>query len=298
MSVPSKAPKPKPLGQSRCCCLSHPHPPTCPFYKHRLSVVWSRWQYLSFLTPLPGFWLCIQRDKSDSQLGSEVTNCSDGQEAKGQGSVGGVVPRCPHPMPSPGFTSLGSHANTELHWWLWDTESTVTEGGWPRRPPGQRYSCERVDGWWWGRVLALLSLEGRWDGIDTWGKSSQLWVWLSSVQFSRSVMSNSLRPHGLQHPSLPCPSPTPRAYSNSCPYSQWCHPTISFSVTPFFSCLQSFPKSFPMNLFPGSFPVTQFFTSGGQSIGVSALASVLPMHIQDWFPLGWTGWLILLLKLS
>ena len=78
-----------------------PHPPTCPYYKHRLSVVWSRWQYLSFLTPLPGFWLCIQRDKSNSQLGSGVTNCSDGQEAKGQGSVGGVVPRCPHPMPLP-----------------------------------------------------------------------------------------------------------------------------------------------------------------------------------------------------
>ena len=104
-----------------------------------------------------------------------------------------------------------------------------------------------------------------------------------SVQFSPSVISNSLRPHGLQHARLPCPSPTPRAYSNSCPSSrQWCHPTISSSVIPFSTCLQSFLAS-------GSFPVSQFFASGGQSIGVSALSSVLPMNIQDWFPLGWTG---------
>ena len=102
-----------------------------------------------------------------------------------------------------------------------------------------------------------------------------------SVQFSRSVMSNSLRPHGLQHPKLPCPSPTPGACSNSCPSSQWCHPTISSSVVPFSSYLQFFPAS-------GSFPISQFFTSGGQSIGVSASASVLPMNIQDWFPLGLT----------
>ena len=81
---------------------------------------------------------------------------------------------------------------------------------------------------------------------------------------------------------LPCPSPSPRACSNSCPSSQWCHPTISFSVIPFSSCLQSFPAS-------GSFPMSQFFTTGGQSIGVSASASVLPMNIQDWFPLGLTG---------
>ena len=107
-----------------------------------------------------------------------------------------------------------------------------------------------------------------------------------SLQFSCSVMSNSLRPHGLQHARLPCPSPTPRAYSNSCPLSQWCHPTISSSVIPFSSCLQSFPAS-------GSFPVSQFFASGGQSIGVSALASVLLMNIQGWFPLGWTGWISL-----
>ena len=104
----------------------------------------------------------------------------------------------------------------------------------------------------------------------------------SQVQFRGSVISNSLRPHGLQHARLPCLSPIPGAYSNSCPLSQWCHPTISSSVIPFSSCLQSFPAS-------GSFPMSQFFTSGGQSIGASASASVLPMNIQDWFLLGLTG---------
>ena len=105
--------------------------------------------------------------------------------------------------------------------------------------------------------------------------------WL--VQFSHLVMSDSLRPHGLQHASLLCPSPTPVVYSNSCPFSRWCHPTFSSSVIPFSSCLQSFPAS-------GSFQMSQFFASGGQSIGVSASASVLPMSIQEWFPLGWIGW--------
>ena len=95
-------------------------------------------------------------------------------------------------------------------------------------------------------------------------------------------MSDSLQPYGLQNARLPCPSPTPRACSSSCPSSQWCHPTISSSVVPFSSRLQSFPAS-------ESFSVSQFFASGGQSIGASAIASVLPMNIQDWFPLGWTG---------
>ena len=95
----------------------------------------------------------------------------------------------------------------------------------------------------------------------------------------------TLRPHGLQHTRPPCPSPNPGAYSNSCPLSQWCHPTISSSLIPF-SCLQSFPAS-------GSFQMSQLFTSGGQSTGVSASASVLPMNIQDWFPLGCTGWISL-----
>ena len=106
-----------------------------------------------------------------------------------------------------------------------------------------------------------------------------------SVQFSHSVMSNYLQPHELQRARLPCPLRTPGAYSNSCPSSWWCHPTISSSVIPF-SHLQSFPASW-------SFPMSQFFASGGQSIGVSASASVLPMNIQDWFPLGWTGWISL-----
>ena len=111
---------------------------------------------------------------------------------------------------------------------------------------------------------------------------------LPSVQFSsvHSVMSGSLPPQGLQHARPPCPSPTPVVYSDSCPLSQWCHPTTSSSVAPFSSCLQFFPAS-------RSFPVSQLFTSGGQSIGVSASASVLPMNIQDWFPLGWTCWISL-----
>ena len=100
-----------------------------------------------------------------------------------------------------------------------------------------------------------------------------------SGQFSCPVVSDSLWPHGLQHARPPCPSPTPKAYSNSRPLSQWCHPAISSSVIPFSSCLQSFPAS-------GSFQMSQFFASGGQSIGVSASASVLPMKIQDWFSLG------------
>ena len=113
-----------------------------------------------------------------------------------------------------------------------------------------------------------------------------IFPFVCSVQFSHSVMSDSLWPHGLQHTRLPCPSPTLRACSNSRPLSQWCHPTISPSVIPFSSPLQFFPAL-------GSFPMSQFFTSGGQSIGVSASASVLPMNTQDWSPLGWTGWISL-----
>ena len=110
-----------------------------------------------------------------------------------------------------------------------------------------------------------------------------------SVQFSHSVVFDSLWPHGLQHDRPSCPSPTPRACSNSLPSSWCCHPTISFSVAPFSSSLQSFPAS-------GSFPMSQFFASGGQSIGVSASASVVPMNIQDWFPLGLTDLISLLSK--
>ena len=99
-------------------------------------------------------------------------------------------------------------------------------------------------------------------------------------------MSNSLQPYGLQQVRLPCPSPTSGVYPNSGPLSQWCHPSISSSVIPFFSCLQTFPASVSLQM-------SQLFTSGGQSNGVSASAAVLPMNIQDWFPLGWTGWISL-----
>ena len=109
---------------------------------------------------------------------------------------------------------------------------------------------------------------------------------VSSFQLSHSVMSNILWPHGMQHARLPCPSPTTEDCSNSCQLSQWCNPTISSSVVLFSSCLQSFSAS-------GSFPMSQLFASGGQRIGVSASTSVLSMNIQDWFPLGWTGWISL-----
>ena len=111
-------------------------------------------------------------------------------------------------------------------------------------------------------------------------------VGFSSVQFSRSVMSDSLQPHEPQHARPPCPLPTPRVHPNPCPSSQWCHPAISSSVIPISSCPQSSPTS-------GSFQTSQLFTSGGQSIGVSASASVLPTNTQDWSPLGWTGWISL-----
>ena len=107
-----------------------------------------------------------------------------------------------------------------------------------------------------------------------------------SVQFSRSVVSDSLRPHESQHGRPPCPSPTPGVYPNPCPSSWWCHPAISSSVIPFFSCPLSFPAS-------GSFLMSQLFTWGGQSIGGSASTSVLPMNTQNWSPLGWTGWIFL-----
>ena len=121
------------------------------------------------------------------------------------------------------------------------------------------------------RSLAGKFQGGVWEGL----------YW-QQVQFSHSVMSNSLGPYGLKHTKPPCPSPTPRVYSDSHLLRWWCHSTISSSVIPFSSCLKSFPGS-------GSFQMSQFFTSGGQSIGVSASASVLPMNTQDWSPLGWTG---------
>ena len=108
-------------------------------------------------------------------------------------------------------------------------------------------------------------------------------IWKNSVQLSHSVVSDALRPHELQHATPPCPSRIPGLYINSCPLSHWCHPAISSSVITFSFCPQSLPAS-------ESFPMSQLFTWGGQSIAVSALASVLPMNTQDWSPLGWTGW--------
>ena len=122
-----------------------------------------------------------------------------------------------------------------------------------------------------------------WNSCAVRGRTSQ---YAQSVQFSHSVMSDSLRPHELQHARPPCPSPTPRVYSNSCPSSRWCHPAISSSVVPSSSCPQSHQAS-------GSFPISQLFAWGGQGTGVSASASVLPMSTQDWSPLGWTGWISL-----
>ena len=128
-----------------------------------------------------------------------------------------------------------------------------------------------------------------WDWV-TWGPGMYLAfkraLGEGSVQFSRSVMSDSLWPHELQHARPPCPSPIPRVHPNPCPLSWWCHPTISSSVVPFSSCPQSFPAS-------GSFQMSELFASGGQSIGVSASTSVLSMNTQNWSPLEWTGWISL-----
>ena len=147
----------------------------------------------------------------------------------------------------------------------------------------------------WQRISLVDSLSTKYKCIWNWLKKRRnrndifqdmSYFILLSVQFSCSVLSDFLQPHKLQHTRLPCPSPTPGAYSNSCLLSRWCHPTISSSVVPFASLLQYFPSSVP-------FPVRQFFPSGGQSIGVSPLASILPMNIRDQFPLGWTGWISL-----
>ena len=131
--------------------------------------------------------------------------------------------------------------------------------------------------------LAICIMRSLWESRRN---ISWIKVIFSSVQLSCSVVSDSLRPHESQHARPPCPSPTPGVYPNSCPLSRWCHPAISSSVIPFFSCPQSLPAS-------GSFPMSQLFTWGGQTIGVSASASVLPVNTQDWSPLGWTGWISL-----
>ena len=125
--------------------------------------------------------------------------------------------------------------------------------------------------------------------LPLWGRNNWLSIYrfhISSVQFSHSVVSDSLQPRESQHARPPCPSPTPGVYLNSRPSSRWCHPAISSSVVSFSSCPQSLPAS-------GSFPMSQLFAWGGQSIGVSVSASVLPMNTQDWSPSGWTGWIFL-----
>ena len=141
-------------------------------------------------------------------------------------------------------------------------------------------------GWWWLVLTACRYLIISLFCLYFWEMFFQVEL---SVQFSCSVMSDCLQPHELPHARLPCPSPSPGACSNSCPSRQWCHPTISSSVIPFSSCLQSFPAW-------GSFLKSQFFASHGQSMRVSASTSVLPMNIQDWFPLGLTGCITLLSK--
>ena len=136
-------------------------------------------------------------------------------------------------------------------------------------------------------IIARTWKQPRCPSTNEWIKSMwYIYTMEYSVQFSHSVVSDSLWPHEPQHTRPPCPSPTPRTYSNSCPSSWWCHPAILSSVVPFSSCPQSLPAS-------GSFPMTQLFTWGGQSVGVSASAPVLPMNTQDWSPLRWTGWISL-----
>ena len=154
---------------------------------------------------------------------------------------------------------------------------TVSSCGW-EIPHVEALWCLFLTHYWLGDFYRNQHL-----GLAIFLLASQKLI-LSSVQFSHSVVSKSLQPHGLQHARPPCPSPTPRVYSDSCPFSQWCHLAISSSVIPFSSCLQSFPAS-------GSFQMSQFFASGGQSIGVSASASVLPMNTQGLisFRMDWLG---------
>ena len=134
--------------------------------------------------------------------------------------------------------------------------------------------------------INICSDKQKWREVITSRSTFQEIFQFSSVQFSRSVVSDYLQPHESQHARPPCPSPTPRVHSNSCPSSWWCHPAISSSVVPFSSCPQSLPAS-------ESFPMSQLFAWGGQSTGVSALSSFLPKNTQGWSPLEWTGWISL-----
>ena len=202
------------------------------------------------------------------------------------------------PLRGPGwqryYHNAASHCSCVLHlWWL-------SNSPWKGKGVWEGISLS-IKGFSLGLIHTSLfpipwpelacdptKLQGGWNVWHSYAlRRRELMVMnISSVQFSCSVVSNSLRPHEPHHARPPCPSPTPRVHPNPCPLSQWCHPAISFSVVPFSSCPQSFPAS-------GPFPMSQLFTSGGQSIGVSASTSVLPMNIQDWSPLGWTGWISL-----
>ena len=187
----------------------------------------------------------------------------------------------------------GNHSGIVLPWWL--RQKICLQCRRPRFDPWVRKIPWRRE-WLPTPVFLPGELHGQRSlaVYSPWGRkesdmTERLTLSHSDIQFSHSIMSDSLWPHGLQHTRLPCPPPTPGAYSNLHRFSQWCYPTISSSVIPFSSRLQSFPAL-------GSFPMSQFFVSGGQSIGASASASVLPMNIQDWFPLGLTGWISLLSK--
>ena len=204
--------------------------------------------------------------------------------------------RLPCPPPTPGACSN----SCSLTWWC---HPTISSSIIPFSSCLQSYPAylnpELLDvqaGFRKGRgceILHLIIFKSLWadfllltDEHIVHGKWWAPWSGFSVSQFSHSVVSDSLRPHESQHARPPCPSPTPRVHSNSCPSSQWCHPAISPSVVPFFSCPQSLPAS-------RSFPMSQLFAWGGQSIGVSGSTSVLPMNIQDWSPLRWTGWISL-----
>ena len=184
------------------------------------------------------------------------------------------------------------------HNWLWDIPSlssaswtAASQDNWSDRRETNVFNPTTIRGVWPGLVHlrpwgnGASGVEGGWALMGETGRCHCNSLW-SLVQFSCSVVSDSLQPNELQHTRPPCPPTTPRVYPNTCPSSCWCHPAISSSVVPFSFCPQSFPAS-------GSFPMSQLFAWGGESIGVSALTSVLPMNIQDWSPLGWTGWISL-----